>query len=185
MIDLDSHQPDAGARSRAEAAGLDLDILKREEPLSYMMLCSLPVMRVDRRLKTLAAEPLGAVLDDQRLFEAEVGEELLMLAFPGPRRDQLERLDELMGQAVEAAVADYAYYRVVRDRRGTTRELSLPTAPDGWQGTSTMVGPFEDEAAARRWGQERVVPVSGTTYDTVPYAGGWFCDVFSAADAEV
>ena len=183
-FDLESHTPSDSARRRAQAAGLDIDALKRDEPLSYMMLCSQPVLHLAPELEALATAPLEAAFGDQQLFEAETGERQLVLAFPGPQPQQLQRFDELMGEMVEQATADFAYYRVVQELSGTRRELDLPTAPGAWQGASTMVGPFGDEGAAREWGQAQVVPRAGMTYDVLNYAGGWFCDVFDAADLD-
>ena len=180
--DLADHQPSEGARRRAEAAGLDLDSLKRDDPVSYRMLCSVPVVKVAKELKDLAEPPLQSSLEDQQLFEAEAQGRLLVLAFPGPARQQLRLLDELMGEVVEEVRNGYAYYRVVQDRSGTSREFDLPTPPQEWQGAGTMVGPFSDEVQARDWGQQEVVPLAGFTYDVLQYAGAWFCDVFSAAD---
>lgn len=181
-VNLAEHTPSEGARRRARAAGLDIDALKRDDPTSYMMLCSLPVLHAAPELKTLALPPLQLALTDQQLFEAESQPGVVVLAFPGPDSFQLRRFDELMGEAIEGEVERYAYYRVVEDASGTRRELDLPTPPDEWQGRSTMIGPFGNEAEARAWAQSRVDPRSGSTYDVVPYAGGWFCDVFSAAE---
>lgn len=180
--DLETHNASEGARRRAEAAGLDIDALKRDDPVSYMMLCSQPVLHAAPQLKELASPALEAALADQQLFEAESQGRLLVLAFPGVGREQLRLLDELMGEVVEEALDRYAYYRVVQDQSGTTRELDLPTGPEEWQGTATMVGPFANEGEASAWGQERVVPRAGLTYDVLPYAGAWFCDIFTPGE---
>ena len=183
-FDLESHVPDDGARRRAESAGLDLEVLRRDEPVTYMMICSLPVLRAAPELEDLAEPVLDAVFGDQQLFKAEAEGKVLVLAFPGPTQGQLRRFDELMGEAVEAATEEHAYYRIVNDRSGTSRELDLPTPPELWRGSATMVGPFENEAEAQGWAQRLVVPQPGMTYDALLYAGAWFCDVFSAAELE-
>ncbi|MEX2534734.1 MAG: hypothetical protein WD273_03960 [Trueperaceae bacterium] len=181
--DLEQHQPSEDARGRAKAAGYDLDALKHDDPVTYRMLCAVPVIRSAKELTPLAQSPLQVALGGRQLYEAQVKERMLVLAFPGPGPVELRKLDELMGAAVEEALGRYAYYRVVQDRSGTRRELDLPSSPESWQGESTMIGPFAHEAAARDWGQERVIGHAGLTYDVLNYAGGWFCDVFSAADA--
>lgn len=180
--DLADHQPGEGARRRAEAAGLDLESLKVDDPVTYRMLCSVPVVNVAKQLKGLVEPPLQSTFEGQHLFEAESQGRLLVLAFPGPAPEQLRRFDGLMGEVVEEVLDRYAYYRVVQDRSGTSREFDLPTPAQEWQGAATMVGPFRNEAEARDWGQQEVVPRAGFTYDVLQYAGAWFCDVFSAAD---
>jgi hypothetical protein len=69
------------------------------------------------------------------------------------------------------------YLREVRDARGRRLELGVPVAPEAWDGTVTMVGPFEDEAAAMRWRAERVLPP--LVGDTIEHEGRLYVDVFS------
>lgn len=181
--DLTHHQPSDEVRRRARAAGLELDRLRSEDPDTYRMLCSTSVLRVGGALRQLVEAPLHAALPDQRLFEAEAGERVTVLAFPGPTRAQLERLDDLLALAVEDEVKRrHAYYRVVQDTAGVHRELDLPTPPESWSGEETMVGPFRDEAQANAWAEKKVDARSGATFDVIQYAGGWFCDVFRAGD---
>jgi hypothetical protein len=181
--DLERHLRSPAARRRAEAAGLDLDALKHDDPDAYRMLCAVPVLYLARELRGLAEGPLQAALAGQHLFKAEAEERLLFLAFPGPAKAQLDRLDDLLAAAVDQeASRRQAYFRVVQDRSGTRRELDLPTVPEAWTGRSTMVGPFTDEAQAAAWAEQNVDPRSGVTYDVLAYAGAWFCDVFRAGE---
>jgi hypothetical protein len=72
-----------------------------------------------------------------------------------------------------------AYWREVRDAAGTRRELAVPAAPEDWRGEATMVGPFEDEAAAQRWRETLPPPLVG---DVSVHLGRWYVDVFSGDD---
>jgi hypothetical protein len=82
-------------------------------------------------------------------------------------------LDALLA---EASFRDRGVYlRELRDRRGARRELSLPTAPEGWGGAVTMVGPFQDEGAATQWRAGLAPPLVG---DVVEHVGRWYVDVF-------
>lgn len=181
--DLTHHRPNDEARRRARAAGLELDDLRVEAPDTYRMLCSTSILRVNEALRDVVEAPLHAALPDQRLFEAETGGRINVLAFPGPTRAQLERLDDLLALAVEDEVRRrHAYFRVVQDSAGVRRELDLPTAPEKWSGQETMVGPFQYEAQANAWAEQRVDARTGATYDVIEYAGGWFCDVFRGGD---
>jgi hypothetical protein len=180
--DLSGHVPSAEAERRAHAAGLDLDALRRDDPTGYKMINAAPLLRSAAELRRLAEPAVHAALGDQEIYGAPVGEKVLFLAFPGPNAAQLERLDDLLAQAVEEDTGRYGFYRVVRDRRGVRRELDLPTSPPVWSGEDALVGPFADDARAREWGLDNVMGRGVITFDTVRYAGAWFCDVFSAAD---
>lgn len=180
---LEDHRPSMAAARRAREAGLDLARLRVDDPQTYRMICSVPVLRTATELRGLAEGPLQVALADQHLFEAELQEGLLIMAFPGPGRSQLQRLDDLLAAVVEEeARLRYGYYRVVQDRTGTRRELGLPTGPGSWSGRDTMVGPFAEEAQADAWASAHVAARSGATYDVLEYAGAWFCDIFSATE---
>ncbi|MEX2541299.1 MAG: hypothetical protein WD314_05800 [Trueperaceae bacterium] len=180
---LSHHTPSRAAIRRAREAGFDLAALRSDDPQTYRMICSVPVLRTDAELRGLAEGPLQVALGDQHLFEAEVQDGILIMAFPGPDRSQLQRLDDLLAAVVEEeARRRFGYFRVVQDRSGTRRELALPTEPESWSGRDTMVGPFADEAQAEAWAASHVNARSGATYDVLRYAGAWFCDVFSAAE---
>lgn len=69
------------------------------------------------------------------------------------------------------------YLREVRDARGKRLELGVPVAPEAWDGAITMVGPFEDEAAALHWREGRVQPP--LVGDTLVHEGRLYVDVFS------
>lgn len=178
--DLNDHTPSGEQRRRAEAAGFDLDALRRSDPTTYKMLCSQPVVRVDSALAGLADAPLQAALPQQQLFQAQQSSVTTILAFPGPDAEELERLDQQMGELAESELHRFVYYRVVRDTTGTRRELSLPVEPAAWSGELRMVGPFRDQGEADAWGRDNVMGRDVLTFDTVPYGAAWFCDVFRA-----
>jgi hypothetical protein len=180
--DLSGHVPSPEAERRAREAGLDLDALRGDDPLAYRMINAAPLLRSAAELRRLAEPAVHAALGDQEIYRAPVGEKVLFLAFPGPSAAQLERLDDLLAQAVEEVTDRHGFYRVVRDRRGVRRELDLPTSPPAWHGEDALVGPFDDDARARQWGLDNVMGRAAMTFDTVHYARAWFCDVFSAAD---
>jgi hypothetical protein len=69
------------------------------------------------------------------------------------------------------------YLREVRDGRGGRNELGVPADPTSWTGAATMVGPFEDEAAAERWRSERLGPP--LVGDVLWHEGRVYVDVFS------
>jgi hypothetical protein len=97
---------------------------------------------------------------------------------PRERRAFDRGLDALLRE--EPSRSRGVYLREVRDVRGRRLELGVPVAPASWQGAATLVGPFDDEPAARRWCAERVAaPLVG---DTLEHGGRVYVDVFPGGE---
>lgn len=179
------HEPDEAVRRRAEAAGYDLDRLRREEPATYRILNAAPLLRTSPELMDAVGEAYFAAAPHGELFSLPEREGLVWLsAFPPPDPALLETLDERLAQRVAQPplVGRGAYYRVVEDLRGVRRELALPTPPDAWDGhRETVVGPFAGRDEADRWGRDHVMGRGELTFDAVRLGDAWYCDVFSAA----
>lgn len=176
--DLLAHRPNEEARRRAEADGIDLEALKRDDPERYRMLSAGEVLRAHPELDALAGSALAALVPERRLYRVDGGGWVRLLAFPPLDAAEQERVDGLLARLPERPEwrARHAYYREVHDVRGRRRELGLPSAPDAYAGGDALVGPFPDEAAADAWARGAVAPPR--THDTLHHAGGWFCDVF-------
>jgi hypothetical protein len=177
--DLRGHLPSAAARQRAQSAGLDLHALKRDAPDQYRMLNAEELVRVAPELADAAAELVAAAWPQRRLYRvpATAASERL-LAFPPLSDEEFARFDDDAAGLVARPSFDaaLAFFRTVRDLRGTHRELLLPTPPDAWAGEPALVGPFPDQQAAEAWPAGRLPPE--LIADPVPYRGRWFCDVF-------
>lgn len=183
---LEHHTPTAAARQRAEAAGIDLDKLRRSDPQRYKMLNAVVLLRVAPALREAASNVFFAAFRHYELFEAAEGDLTTLLAFPPLTAAELKRFDDALGRlaALNAYAEQYVYYRVVNDRQGEHRELALPLAPGAWTGEiNRLVGPFPSQAAAEAWGEAQVRGRENLVYDAVPQAGAWFCDVFAAPEA--
>ena len=182
MTDASEHTPSEAVRKRAEAAGIDLGALKRDDPTAYAMLNAQHLLRVSPPLLGAAGDTLFAHFPDHQAFDLPPDENgmLGLLVFPPLKNNELEMLDDAFEKTIRRSEFRevFAYYRVVSDRTGTRREFGLPTAPGAWRAPlSVMVGPFESEEAARAWGDAQVS--RDLLYDALPYGGRWFCDVFS------
>lgn len=180
---MDDHRPSEDAVRRAREAGFELEELRESDPTTYRMLCAVPVLRTASELRAVVEAPLRSALPGKELFEAKLEGVVLLLAFPGPAREELQRLDEALGAAAASTGDPRVYYRVVTDRAGTRRELLFATEPAEWSGQAALLGPFEDEGAAIAFGERNVAGRSGITYDALPYGGHWFCDVFAGGEA--
>jgi hypothetical protein len=178
------HRPSEKTRRRAEAAGIDLEALKRSDPERYAMLNAQPLLYAPTvLLSTLGAEVLER-FPGYRLFEmlARREGEACLLVFPPLDEDELVQLDTALAQLAtrEDFAGHYAYYREVNDFRGQRREFGIPLAPEAWGGDEgVMVGPFDDQAEAEAWGHRNVTARGKLVFDSVPHAGKWFLDVFS------
>ncbi len=87
-------------------------------------------------------------------------------------------LDALLREPGE--IARGTYLREVRDLRGRRRELGVPLEPQAWDERPALVGPFDDESAARAWHERRLPP--GWLGDPLVHGGRWFVDVFAGDD---
>ncbi len=185
------YEPTREVRRKAEAAGLDLDALRRSDPTSYAMLNAQRTVQVSPQLKEVAGEALFATFPERQIFDmpyaaAQGNEMLSLLIFPPLDHAELARLDEALAALVTQAslAAENAFYRIVSDTAGEHRELALPVAPNNWRGQAgVMVGPFAGEAAAKAWGEAHVDASSGLVSDALPYNGAWFCDLFRGDSA--
>lgn len=176
--DLVDHRPSALARERASRAGLDLDDLKRDAPDQYRMLNAEEIARVSPELAEPAAAMVWDAFPERKIYRVPSGSQERLLAFPPLDMAGFARFDDAAADLVARPEYEdaYAYFRTVRDLRGTRRELMLPVPPDAWPGDVAMVGPFESEDAAKAWPAGRLPP--SLLADPVPYRGRWFCDVF-------
>ena len=176
--DLIDHRPSASARERAGRAGLDLEELKRSAPDQYRMLNAEEIARVSPELADAAAAMVWDAFPEREIYRVPSGSQERLLAFPPLDDEAFARFDDAAADLV--ARPEYeealAFFRTVRDLRGTRRELMLPVPPDAWAGDACLVGPFPSEDAAKAWPAGRLPPA--LLADPVPYRGRWFCDVF-------
>lgn len=178
--ELKDHRPSALARERASRAGLDLEALKAEAPDRYRMLNAEEIARVSPELAEAAAEMVWEAFPEREIYRVPSGSQERLLAFPPLDDEAFARFDDAAAELV--ARPEYeealAFFRTVRDLRGTRRELMLPVPPDAWRGDAALVGPFESEEAAQSWPAGRLPP--SLIGDPVPYRGRWFVDVFAS-----
>lgn len=179
---VQTHKPTPAARRRAEAAGLDLDDLKRRDPVTYAVLNAQRAVQVAPQLREAAGEALFDAFPRHQVFDAPQTQGGLgsLLLFPPLGQAELIRLDRTFAElaSVTSSVGS-VFYRTVNDSGGERRELGLTVLPDAWQGQpDVMVGPFVTEAAARAWSERHVAAPSGLVSDVLRYAGAWFCDLF-------
>lgn len=183
-VQLEAYEPDEALRRRAEAAGVDLGGLKREDPTAYMAACAAPLVRTDARLVEAVWGVVGRILPEHQLFRLPLvtpQTDTELRVFPPPTRGERRALDDALGTLVDQPPLgeQRVFYRVVEERGGSRRELAWPLPPSAYRaGTLGLVGPFEDEAAAGAWGEAHADPRSGVVFDTLPYGGAWFCDLF-------
>lgn len=177
--DLRGHVPSALARERARAAGVDLHALKREAPDRYRMLGAEELVRVAPELADAAAELVAGAWPQRRVYRVPATRATeRLLVFPPMDEEAFARFDDEAAQLVARPGFSeaLAFFRTVRDLRGTHRELLLPVPPEAWAGEPALVGPFDDQQAAEAWPAGRLPPE--LIADPVPYRGRWFCDVF-------
>lgn len=176
--DLTDHRPTALARERAARAGLDLEELKRTAPERYRMLNAEEIARVSPELADAAAAMVWDAFPEREIYRVPSGSLERLLAFPPLDDAALARFDDAAADLV--ARPEYeealAFFRTVRDLRGTRRELMLPVPPEAWAGDARLVGPFDGEEAAKAWPAGRLP--DSLLADPLPYRGRWFCDVF-------
>lgn len=175
---LRDHTPGPEARRRAAEDGVDLERLKRDDPVGYMVRNAGVVVTAAPELAHLAEGMLAARFADRQVFRAELANGVRLLAFPPLSGEELKAYDLLLAPLVDRPEwrARHAYFREVGDLRGVGRELGVPFAPDAYRGGEAVVGPFADVSAADAWAHERVAPP--LVHDSFPMNGRWFADVF-------
>ncbi len=183
---LQIHRPSERVKRLAKAAGLDLEALKESDPERYKMMNAEKVATVHDALLNLASDVFFAAFRHHDLYRLSAGPHQTALhAFPSLSAADLKKLDDAFARLawLEPYRTQYAFYRVVRDRRGEARMLGLPTLPAGWRGQeNVLVGPFADEAAAKAWGEAQSPGERGLVFDALSQGGAWFCDVFSVEE---
>lgn len=175
-----THKPAAAVRARAEAAGLELDTLRTSDPLTYAAINAASLLRTDARLLDRIGEVVGRLLPQGQLFNVPLTTpqtDTELRIFPPLERAELDMLDDAFG-GLASGEESPLFYRIVADRTGERRELAWPLGPEVWQTGEGLVGPFPDQNAATSWGEAHCDPRLGYLYDTLNYAGRWFCDVF-------
>ena len=174
---LIGHTPSPEAERRADEAGVDLGELKRTDPERYRMFNAEEVLRADGELAAPAAQTLAVLFPDHDIFRIDAGPTARFRVFPPPAEGDLERVEDAAARLVTAASVPHAMFRVVEDARGVRREIVVPMPPEAWKAGERVVGPFDSEAAAQAWADERVTaPLVG---DAFSQESSWFVDVFS------
>lgn len=139
-----------------------------------------PLLRTHPSLVDTVAQLLWAAAPQAQLLRDEADAAgLVPLYLRAPLDPAAEAafergLDALLREPSERARG--TYLREVRDLRGRRRELGVPVAPEAWHGVAGLIGPFEDEAAARAWLEQGLPP--GWLGDALPHAGAWYVDTF-------
>lgn len=176
--DVTEHVPSELARRRAARAGLDLDTVRRDAPDQYRMLNAEEIVRVSPELAEGAAELVWELFEERRIYRVPGDGVERLLAFPPLSEAELQRFDDAAADLVARPAYEQAlaFFRTVRDLRGTHRELMLPTPPEAWRGEAVLVGPFASREEAEGWPAGRLPPE--LVADPLPYRGRWFCDVF-------
>lgn len=175
------------ARERAEARaaelGVDLDVLRTEDPDRYRMLHAAPLLEAHPSLADAAAQVAWDVMPDAEVYQVRQGDRTRLYIEPEPNRETLSAIDARLAHLINHASFKeaFAFYRTVNDLRGEHRELLLPTPPEDWDAQqAAMLGPFDTESEAEAWAKDHVPPNMAS--DVVPMLGRWFCDVFSAEE---
>jgi len=176
--DVREHVPSDLARRRAARAGLDLESVRRDAPDQYRMLNAEEIVQVSPELAEVAAELVWDLFEGRRIYRVPGEGTERLLAFPPLSDAELTRFDDAAADLVARPAYEQAlaFFRTVRDLRGTHRELMLPTPPEEWRGEAVLVGPFASREEAERWPAGRLPPE--LVADPLPYRGRWFCDVF-------
>lgn len=187
MKDLEDHHPEPQLRRRAEAAGIDLERLKAEDPTQYAMVNAKRAVTVPSALMGEVGVRFYRLFPEHQVFSLAPSPDgqSALLVFPPLDKHELESLGTVLSRmTMEAPYAQsFLFYRVVQDLRGEQHELAFPVAPDAWPGsTGVMVGPFVTQEDADRWGDLHVTGRQGMVFDSVSYAGSWFVDVFVAEE---
>lgn len=174
------HEASQTVREQAQKSGMDLEALRTAEPLTYAAINAAPLLRTDARLVSQVGVIIGRLFPNHQLFNVPLSvpqTDTELRAFPAFTKAELSVLDDALG-ALVTEKPGAPFYRTVGDRSGERRELAWPLEPKVWSEGEGLVGPFPDQGEASAWGEAHIDPRSGYVYDTMSYAGGWFCDVF-------
>ena len=181
-FDISTHTPTESAKKRAEQAGLDIEQLRKDEPIQYAILNAVACLDVDNPLKDAVAMTLHQRFTDHQFFDLPISQtRTRLLCFPALTKEELKALGSSLYKLSDANVMKehHAFFRVVNDQKGEHREFALPIAQANWQEEfDVMVGPFTTQELAEKWGKETIGPAQNAAYDTIPLNGLWFCDVF-------
>lgn len=175
-----THTPSERVRAQAEATGVDLAELRRSDPLTYATINAISLVRTDARLAPQVNAVLAQVVPQAQLFAVPLTDpqtDTELRVFPPLQKRDLAALDDALGALVGTQPGGL-FYRTVGDSSGERREFAWPLLPAAWQAGAALVGPFADQGETNAWGQAHVDPRSGFVFDTLPYAGAWYCDVF-------
>lgn len=168
-------------RARAQAAGLDLESLRLNDPLTYAAANAVLLVRTDARLApqvSAVLARLGAQFQPFSVPLRVLQTDTELRVFPALSSQELVAFDDALA-ALATAQPGGVFYRTVSDTDGERRELAWPLEPGRWHAGPALVGPFVTEEAAKAWGREHAGSGTGLVFDTLLYDGAWFCDVFS------
>ena len=173
-MSLAGHSPSKVVLRRAEAEGIDLDELRKDDPQKYRILNSTPVADIATDVLEQVAEQLHNVFPDIQIFQIPDNSSEVTRLFSFPVADAA-KLDGVL--ASFAAKHGDLFFRVIQDVRGERRELQRALEPAGWQGIEGLVGPFLEQPSAEEWGA-KYPGNAGFESDVFQLKGFWFCDVF-------
>ena len=159
---------------------MDLEGLRKNDPLTYAAVNAVLLVRTDARLAPQVNAALAQVAPHAQLFNVPLTNpqtDTELRVFPPLQKLELNAFDDALGMFVSTQPGGL-FYRTVGDILGEHRELAWPLSPQNWQAGTALVGPFSDEAAVNTWGQDHIDPRSGFVFDALPYAGAWYADVF-------
>ena len=176
---LQTHIPSKAVKTRAEAAEIDLEALKRNDPQRYKMMNAVSAVSVDTRLVQEAAAVFLAAFPRYEVFRLESDPHTQLLAFPPLSEAEQNKFDDALARlsAHPKYASQHAYFRVITDNSGEHRQFALPVAAQDWQGElGVLIGPFASEAKLNSWKDAKISGALMT--DALPRDEVWFCDVF-------
>jgi hypothetical protein len=175
---LEDHSPSNAVLRQAEAEGIDLDALRKDDPQKYRMLNSVPVADIATNLLEQVAEKLHKVFSELEIFQIPGNSAKVTRLFSFPAADA-DKVDDALASI--AARHEDLFFRVIQDVRGERRELHRAIEPSAWQGIEGLVGPFANQMTADQWGANYPQKV-GLETDVFRLRGFWFCDVFLVSE---
>ena len=177
-----NHQASKDVKEKAEAAGIDLEVLKTSKPQDYKMLNAQYLLELDEPFLENVSSVFFAIFPYYELFQVPQDSFLHLYAFPSLSKPELDKLELALGRLTEQAnfVSQDVFFRVITDKQGIHRQFRSALAPQNWHGQmNRLVGPFKDQLEAESWGK-KARGSAELIVDAVPLKGVWFCDVFSA-----